>query len=543
MLFHSATGRAAKAEHRYAIIVGNNSPGEYQRDTLQLLRYADDDAIRMFMFLSRIASKVWLLTVADETTQRRYPEIVDKTEMPTLNHLARTVEKLKKIIASDTASGIKSTVYLYFSGHGAQDSRGVPGLLLVDGHLTRDALYSQIIGPLNADFVHLLIDACYAEGVVGSRGLFDNEADATREILSQEEQLKVTPVDPSRYPGLGIFLSSSTSQQSHEWSRLESGVFTHVVLSGLSGLADINGDGEIAYSELYAFTVAANRSVEKEFARVDVVATPPDRNQNEPIVDISDISNAAFLTGDMSRLSHFYVELENGQRFADGHLRGISNTRFWVPANQPIFVYSEDRESVLTLDENHEYNIGNMVFATKETATRGSIETSLTKGLFSSAYSPEYYKGIIDSSALIPVAFHSSQLQTDLVKTENANFAERDSVRKFAERDSIRQKKIWSTSLFAFAAVSGGLAAAFAILSLHAKDQFYSTSVEKTEKIRNSEYQKYGTSAWIAGALVPIAITAAIVVWPKNRPNVSPPPIALGTNFNTAVQLNYTLKF
>ncbi len=531
---NAATGNAARKEHRYAVVIGNNSPSSEQRDTLHPLRYADDDAIRMYQFFSRIASEVWLLTVADQPTQRRFSDIVDKTEIPTLKNLMNAVESLKKRIAGDNVSGIKSTVYLYFSGHGAHDSEGVPGLVFTDGHLTRDVLYSQIIDNLNADFVHLLIDACYAEGVVGSRGLFDKEADATQVVLSPEEQLAVTPTDPSRYPGLGLFVSSSATRQSHEWSRLESGVFTHVVLSGLSGLADINGDGEIAYSELYAFTAAANRSVEKELARVDVVATPPTRDQNEPIVDISSIAHAAFLFGDMSRLGHFYVELENGLRYAEGHLRDIANTRLWVPANQRVFIYTEETETEVTLAANQQYQIDDMTFSPREIAAKGSIEAALARGLFSSVYSPEYYGGIVDSSDLIPVPFLPSPPENVLLGTNEINST---------HSVSVRNRKRLTISLFSIAAVASGLATTFAILSLRAKNKYFNTTVEQTENQQNTDYQRYGTAAWITGALVPVAITAGILLWPRKKTLAALPPISLKTDFKMNISMNVSVKF
>lgn len=531
---YSAAATAKETEHRYAILIGNNAPPTAQQKNLRPLRYADDDVIRVYHFMSRIVSQAWLLTVADKTTQRRYPHIAEHTEIPTLENLKRAVESLSALLARDAAAGIKSTVFLYFSGHGAHDAMGVPGLVLQDGQqLTREILYRNIIDRLDANFIHLFIDACYAEGVVGSRGLFENEANATRVSLTNEEQRAIAPVDTSRYPSVGVFVSSSASRQSHEWSKLESGVFTHVVLSGLSGLADINGDGKIAYSELYAFAAAASRSVKKELARVDVVARPPGRNQNEPIVDMSNISHAAFLTGNMSRLGHFHVELENGERFVDGHLSGIETSRFWVPANQQIFFYTENREAAVTIPENQQVNIDNLRFSRAEVSVKGPMEIALARGLFLSTYTPQYYQGIIDSSALISVPFVTPNRPSALFPPHGE-----------APVDSPRDRKrtTWSTSLFSLAAVAAGMATTFTVLSLRARDDYYHATDSQTENEYNRDYQHYGTAAWITGALVPVAIAAGALIWPRKRHHPTTT-VALGTDMTTGLRVNLSMDF
>ena len=56
-----------------------------------------------------------------------------------------------------------------------------------------------------------------------------------------------------------MILATTLGQQAHEWSAIESGVFTHELLSGLLGAADVNADQRIEYTELQAFIAAANR--------------------------------------------------------------------------------------------------------------------------------------------------------------------------------------------------------------------------------------------------------------------------------------------
>jgi hypothetical protein len=50
----------------------------------------------------------------------------------------------------------------------------------------------------------------------------------------------------ARLAHVGTFVSTSADAQVYEWSRIESGVFSHSVRSGLSGAADLDGDGRIS---------------------------------------------------------------------------------------------------------------------------------------------------------------------------------------------------------------------------------------------------------------------------------------------------------
>jgi uncharacterized caspase-like protein len=48
-------------------------------------------------------------------------------------------------------------------------------------------------------------------------------------------------------------MASASNTQAHEWDDYQTGVFTHELLSGLRGGADVNGDGRVEYSEMAAF--------------------------------------------------------------------------------------------------------------------------------------------------------------------------------------------------------------------------------------------------------------------------------------------------
>jgi hypothetical protein len=530
------SGTVAASDNRvrsYAIVVGNNAPSELAHSGLATLRYADDDVIRVFYFFKKFVSDVHLLTVPDESTQQRYPDIAAVASVPSIENLNKAVSRVKMRVAADLTRGLKPVVYLYFSGHGAHDEQGRPGLVLLDGHLTRDALYRNVIDRLEAEYIHLFVDACYAEGVVGSRGMFDKEENASAVEMTAVDARAAEAWVPGAYPGLGVFVSSSAGRQSHEWSRLESGVFTHVVLSGLSGLADINNDGQIAYSELYAFIAAANRGVKEPMARVNVVVAPPKRNSNVPIVDIFRITNAAFLEGNMTPLGHFYIESENGVRLVDGHLRDIGHSRLWVPAGQRLYLHSNHKEASVKLAIHESRSISSLSFEHGEIQPKGAVHTALAQGLFVSSYGPQYYKGVVDSSHLVSVLFDTSPtLETYGYHTSDSRLTARQ----------IQLKNIWSKSAFAFAALSTGMCGFFSVLAFKARHDSESESDAAKFNGYSDKWVRYGNTAWISAALAAAGITAGILIRLRGSESVSPA-LTFGTDLHRTVQLAYLKAF
>ena len=528
----------------YAIVIGNNAPPATQHNRLSTLKYADDDVIRMYQFFRRFGSEVHLLTVADSASQRRYPEIASLAKLPDMENLLNSVGSIERRIAQDRANGRKPVVYLYFSGHGTHDAQGIPGLVLMDANLTRETLYREIIDALDAEYFHVFIDACYAEGVVGSRGLFDNEESARTVALSSEEQRAAKTPVPDDYPELGIFVSSSANRQSHEWSRLESGVFTHVVLSGLSGLADINGDGQIAYSELYAFSAAANRSVKKSLAQINVVVAPPGRNLNVPIADISRVKNVAYIFGDFSSQGHFYLESDDGVRFLDGHVQGIQHSRFWVPANQRLYIHSRQKEALVYLAPNQAQSIDNLSFRPRENRSKGAIESALAEGLFKSSYGPEYYRGVVDSSRLISVTFPKTASSKTASPDKDSTIL-RNSRLSDPSFPNIRKRQKMSVATLALATVFSGASATFAVLHFRFKEEYLSPQYKTpTSDEYNDKQRIYGTMAWISGGMAVLGIVTGALLWPrKSDPENRHKTVAIGTDFHGAMQFRFTSDF
>jgi hypothetical protein len=227
----------------YSIVIGNNAPlgSDDDAQVTRPLRYADDDAVRYHQLLSRLAGEAHLLTVMDADTQGRHPGAAAAARAPTLANVLGIVRAIGPKMAADRSRGDEPVFYLVYSGHGTRSADSTPYLALLDAGLTETVLYDQVLATLPAAYVHLIIDACNAAAVLGVRG-FDRELDARSQPLAPSELADATW---QRHPAVGAIVATTADEETHEWSRFESGVFTHEVLSGLAGAADVNGDGAV----------------------------------------------------------------------------------------------------------------------------------------------------------------------------------------------------------------------------------------------------------------------------------------------------------
>ena len=159
----------------------------------------------------------------------------------------------------------------FYSGHGRRTDNGDGALALLDGELTREVLYDEVLAALPARLVHLLVDACHAEAVVRPRDLQARSVDLGEGTVADYLQKQTL----ARFPHVGAVVATTSSAEAHEWDRYRAGVFTHELLSALRGAADVDGNRRIEYSELAAFLAAANREVADRRALLQTVVTPP----------------------------------------------------------------------------------------------------------------------------------------------------------------------------------------------------------------------------------------------------------------------------
>jgi hypothetical protein len=350
--------------------------------------------------------------------------------------------------------------------------------------------------------------------------MFSDEVESRHVRLSGQEVREILgEKQVSDLPGLGVIISSSEHQKTHEWSRIESGVFTHEVLSGLSGPADVNLDGKIEYSELIAFVSAANREISDSRGKIRVIAKPPPRNHSIPIVDLTTFSRVAFLTGDPSSLGHFSIDLANGERYLDANLGDMREMHVVVPLDESAYISYRTEEAMIPMDENRTIELALLDFEGKRFSARGRIENAFQKGLFTAAYGRRYYLGFIDNSGLVGVAFDAERLAL-------SNTVNRDDVH--------RRTPSWRKAAAITGSVLTGSAAvaaiAFGVLSLKARSDFNETEMQRQSDEAANRYQSYTTAFWVTAGIVPVAALLTWFVWPKtgrreaSRPRFSAEP-------------------
>lgn len=484
----------------YSIVIGNNAPPTSgTHETLQPLRYADDDAVRYYQLFSHVGES-HLLVVLDTQTQKRYPGLAAITQPPTTENLRRVVDGLIMKMQRDRYRGDHPVLYFAFSGHGAHDEHGEPFLALLDGALTQKTLYDDVLARMPTTFTHVIVDACHAGGVVGVRGdFFAHETDAHVVPVTPAEVepiLESTPL--ARYPNIGVILASTVDQETHEWSVTESGVFTHEVISGLLGAADVNGDGVIEYSELSAFVAAANRDIQDPRAVPHVIARPPAANQNVALLALPSLVGVRRIHGNAGPYGHFHIELANGQRYLDAHLeRG--DIVVALPDETIAYVRTDTREAAVPA--NGDVTFEQLAFADRDLASRGSIAAAYRDALFATGFGRAYYRGYVDSTGAIGVTFA-------------------------AEPDAMHPRESGQRTLAYTSAAVAGVAAAtgvtFAVLTLIAHSDYTSTSLQREAHDAQVRYDRDLPIAVTSGAVAVIAGAAAWYLWPRSSLAVVP---------------------
>jgi hypothetical protein len=491
------------AARTYVIAIGYNGVPAGREEGLLPLRFADDDAISFFEFLSGGAARAHLLTVVDADTQRRLGDAMPAVQPPSVAGLRAAVADVRRAIDADARAGAKTTVYLYYSGHGAVSERGESSLTLLDGSMTREMLYDEVLAALPADQVHLFVDACHAEGVVRPRDVQAQVASLTNDDLTHYE---LTTLE--RFPNVGAVLASARNAQAHEWDVYQGGVFTHELLSGLRGAADVNGDWRIEYSELAAFLSAANREVRDPRARVDAVTRPPAGNPRAAIVELGSWSGVAVLEAPSARLNAFYVEDDRGERLADVRAESGHPVRVALPVGRTLYVRSAPGEVVVRPAPGQRIALEAAAFRAVSMQARGALAASLERGLFATPYGPSYYRGFVDHAAdLVAVPLSSEAPEAEVLRGPLAPQAE----------GSPSHALGWSVVAAGGALAIG--AGVFGALALQAQSDFNNTAIENKSSDAADRYQRDTAVAAVLGgaAVVAAGVGIYLLVRPHDR--------------------------
>lgn len=205
----------------WAVIIGVST---YEH--MKVLRYTDDDAYRFFAFLKSPQGGA----VADEQIKILIDE--DATHRKILQNMRQVFGR----------AGENDLVVLYFSGH------GLPGAFLpIDFDGYNNKLFHQEINQImtqsRARYKLCIADACHSGSMLASRSGDIDEylVDNYYRTLAQAQ------------PGTALIMSSKSEETSLEASGLRQGVFSHYLIRGLKGDADINKDKDVTIQELFNF--------------------------------------------------------------------------------------------------------------------------------------------------------------------------------------------------------------------------------------------------------------------------------------------------
>ncbi|MCA9648527.1 MAG: caspase family protein [Myxococcales bacterium] len=389
---------------RFALVVGSNHTLD---DSQAPLRFADDDAARMTELLTETGVDTELVTHLDRDSQALFPELVSRAHRPDEAGLQAAYESLLTRMKAAKERGDEVELLVYYSGHGDVGPDGQGYLTLEEGKLTRKKLFAGLLARSPADHNHVIIDACRSEQFVLSRGK-DWQPDRSEVDLSRAVEKYLDKTHLGHFPNTGVVLAHSADQQTHEWDRYRGGIFTHELLSGLRGGADLNGDARIEYSELGAFVSAANHGVDDPRARLEVVVRPPADDERRALVEHGRLADQRLLLFGPGDRYHYTVEDGRGVRLADLHRSGEQPGYLRLPDGE-LFIHRasspDDRDEAQIASDQRGVVLAHLLrFQAAPSASRGSLDQAFRRGLFATPFGPGYYAGYTAQRGLLGIS-------------------------------------------------------------------------------------------------------------------------------------------
>ena len=314
----AALAQVPKPKATFAVVVGNNrSLGARRPD----LHYADDDAARYFELLQMMApGNVSLLSDFDRDTGALFAEARVQATRPTRAELMRVGAEVAQKVRAAAAAGRETQVYFVFAGHGDVD-QGVGYIELADARFTSSDL-EVWLRQIPFTRAHVILDSCNSFFMLGVR------KPGGRHFVTPEDDAKALA---SRMPNVGVFLSTSAEGEAFEWSEIQSGIFSHVVRSGLLGAADANLDGQVSYVELAGFVESATADVHNANMRPHIFARGPFARDDAVILDLRGSSDARrFRLSDSDSL-RLRLRDREGLPLLDAHSEAGTRLEFALP--------------------------------------------------------------------------------------------------------------------------------------------------------------------------------------------------------------------
>jgi hypothetical protein len=206
---------AGSAVERFALVVGANHGGADRPP----LRYAVADADRFARVLSELGGV------------RSGSAILLK--QPKVGELEDALDELRVRVSEARSGAGRTELLVYYSGH-ADDK----GLLLGEDRYSYRSLRDRL-DQVPADVRIAVLDACASGAITRLKG--------------GQPQPPFMVDESTDMRGHAILTSSAATEAAQESDRIQGSYFTHYLVSGLRGAADLSGEGKVTLNEAYQF--------------------------------------------------------------------------------------------------------------------------------------------------------------------------------------------------------------------------------------------------------------------------------------------------
>jgi hypothetical protein len=215
------SGASAAETKRFAVLVASNAGSRLQ----PALHFAEDDADRFATVLRELGSlereDIWVLK---GTSARRVVAALD--------------EAARRVAAWRTRPDRSAVVVFYFSGHSDGEA-----LELGDDRLAFSEV-RRLLVKTGADVRLTVLDSCRSGALIAVKG------------GTPSTGFEVHLSDNLASAGEAFITSSAADESALESSEIHGSFFSHHLISGLRGAADVSGDGQVTLAEAYQYAYA-----------------------------------------------------------------------------------------------------------------------------------------------------------------------------------------------------------------------------------------------------------------------------------------------
>jgi hypothetical protein len=213
-----AGGPGEQAVRRFGLFIGSNNGGRGR----VMLRYAVSDA----RSVSRVFGEMGGITGEDNILLLE----------PNLRDINQQISGLASRIGAAKETYKRTELVFYYSGH--SDEEG----LLLGREQYRYADLRETINRIPSDMRIVILDSCSSGSFTRAKGGVKTQPFLIDSSISAE--------------GYAFLTSSSATEASQESDAIESSYFTHSLVAGLRGAADMVGDRRVTLNEVYRFAYA-----------------------------------------------------------------------------------------------------------------------------------------------------------------------------------------------------------------------------------------------------------------------------------------------